>query len=135
MKILLTSKRWLCLSHKYPANQDLARNKRSSLRRKKFPVVDFRLRWLYSQRPVGRQRGFASFTRFVETIFNLIFDSIFGTDTSMGEIGKWRQLNETEQYGAVWDHSFYEMRCILKFMFKNHLMNEIEIFLIWLKQD
>jgi len=37
-------------------------------------------------------------------------------------------------YGAVPDLGFYEIRWILKFSFKHHLMNQIEIFYIWLKQ-
>jgi len=37
-------------------------------------------------------------------------------------------------YRAIRDLDFYETRWILKFLFKHHLMNEIEIFLIWLKQ-
>jgi hypothetical protein len=45
----------------------------------------------------------------------------------VGEIGKQRQLNEMKWYGAVRDLSFYEIRWILKFCFKHHLMNEIEI--------
>jgi hypothetical protein len=51
----------------------------------------------------------------------------------MGDIGKRRQLNKKKQYQVVRDFSFYETRWILKFSFKHHLMNEIEIFLIWLK--
>jgi hypothetical protein len=46
----------------------------------------------------------------------------------MGEIGKPRQLNEMEQYGAVQYFGFYETRCILKFLFKHLLMNEIKSF-------
>ncbi len=46
----------------------------------------------------------------------------------MGEICKRRQLNEKKQYRAVQDLSFYETRWILKFSFKYHLMNEIDIF-------
>jgi hypothetical protein len=46
----------------------------------------------------------------------------------MGEIGKQRQLSKMEWYGAARDLSFYEMRWILKFSFKQCLMNEIEIF-------
>jgi hypothetical protein len=47
---------------------------------------------------------------------------------SMGEIGKRRQLNKTEWYGAVRDLGFYEMRWIIKFLFKHCLMNEVKIF-------
>jgi hypothetical protein len=52
----------------------------------------------------------------------------------MGQIGKQRQLNKTEQFGAVQDLSFYITRWILKFSFKHHLMNVIEIILILLKR-
>ncbi len=45
----------------------------------------------------------------------------------MGEIGKQRQLNQKKQYGAIQDHGWNEMRWILKFSFKQHLMNEINI--------
>jgi hypothetical protein len=45
----------------------------------------------------------------------------------MGEIGKRRQLNEKKWYRAVIDLSFNERRLILKFSFKHHLMNKIEI--------
>ncbi len=52
----------------------------------------------------------------------------------MGEIGKQRQLNEKKKYGGVQEYSFYEIRWILKFLFKHYFMNEINIFLIWLKK-
>ncbi len=48
--------------------------------------------------------------------------------SGMGEISKRRQLNEKIWHGAIRDLSFYEMRWILKFSLKHHLMNEIEIF-------
>jgi hypothetical protein len=43
----------------------------------------------------------------------------------MGEIGKQRQLNKLEWYGAVQDVVFYKTKWILKFSFKHRLMNEI----------
>jgi hypothetical protein len=46
----------------------------------------------------------------------------------MGDIRKKRQLNEKIQYGVVQDLGFYEMRWILKFSFKHHLMTRFEIF-------
>jgi hypothetical protein len=48
----------------------------------------------------------------------------------MGEISKQRQLNEKEQYRTVRDLSFNEVKGILKFAFKHHLINEVEIFKI-----
>jgi hypothetical protein len=53
--------------------------------------------------------------------------------SGMGEISKQRQLNKKIQYGAVQHLGIDEMRWILKFTFKHHLMNNIEIFKIWLK--
>jgi hypothetical protein len=53
-----------------------------------------------------------------------------GFESSMGKIGKQRQLNEMEWYGAVRDLGFYEMRWILKFSFKHRKMNEIKVFLV-----
>jgi hypothetical protein len=46
----------------------------------------------------------------------------------MGKIGKWKQLNEKKWHGVVQDLGFNEMRQILKFSFKPHLMNETESF-------
>ncbi len=48
--------------------------------------------------------------------------------SSIGEISKRRQLNETQPYRVVRDLSFYVMRWILTFSFKHCLMNDIEIF-------
>ncbi len=42
--------------------------------------------------------------------------------------------NDPEWYRAVQDISFYETRSILKISFTYHLMNEFEIFLIWLNR-
>jgi hypothetical protein len=39
-----------------------------------------------------------------------ILSQMAGVTINIGEIGKWRQLNEMEQNGAVQDLSFYEMR-------------------------
>jgi len=50
--------------------------------------------------------------------------------TSMGEIGKQRQLNEM----AHGTRSRLLQHEIFKFLFKHCLMNETDIFLIWLKQ-
>jgi len=47
--------------------------------------------------------------------------------TGMGEISKWRQLNDKIWYRAVWDLSFYKTRWILKFSFKHRLKKEIDI--------
>jgi hypothetical protein len=45
--------------------------------------------------------------------FHKVFSKIF---LDMGEIGKWRQLDEKKQNGVVWDLGFYEMRWILKIL-------------------
>ncbi len=52
----------------------------------------------------------------------------------MDEISKQRQLNEKIWYRSVRDLGFYEMRWILKFSFKHHLMNEINNFKICLNE-
>jgi len=42
------------------------------------------------------------------------------SETGMGKICKWRQLNEMKWHEAIWDLSFYETRWILSFSFKHH---------------
>jgi hypothetical protein len=66
-------------------------------------------------------------------IFNNLLPFRVSSGWSMGDIGKQRQLNETEWYRAVRDLVFYELRWILKFSFKHCLMNDIIIFLSLLK--
>jgi len=52
----------------------------------------------------------------------------------MGEISKLRQLKKNKRYGVEQDLSVYDMRLILKFLFKHCLMNEIEILKIGLNR-
>jgi hypothetical protein len=61
--------------------------------------------------------------------FDIYFwDILHLSEPSMGEIGKQRQSNEMEWYGAVQDLSFYKTKWILKFSFKHCIMKEIKIF-------